>query len=97
MRAVGIKILNSRLSEYVRLAASGETVLITDRDRIVAELGPLKETRSPILADAFLAEAVRSGNLSPPLIASTDPPPKPPPIATLDQILHELDQSRSDR
>ena len=60
MRSVGIKVLNSRLSEYVRLAASGETVLVTDRDRVVAELGPLRETRSPMLADAFLADAVRS-------------------------------------
>ena len=40
MRAVGLKILKNRLSEYVRLAASGETVLVTDRDRVVAELVP---------------------------------------------------------
>ena len=58
MRSVGIKVLNSRLSEYVRVAASGETVLITDRDRIVAELGPPHATRSPLLADALLADAV---------------------------------------
>ena len=32
MRSVGIKVLNSKLSEYVRLAASGETILVTDRD-----------------------------------------------------------------
>ena len=36
MRAVGLKILKNKLSEYVRLAASGETVLVTDRDRVVA-------------------------------------------------------------
>ena len=47
MRSVGIKVLNSKLSEYVRLAAAGETILVTDRDRVVAELGPLRETRSP--------------------------------------------------
>ena len=40
MRAVGLKILKNKLSEYVRLAAGGETVLITDRDRVVAELVP---------------------------------------------------------
>lgn len=39
MRAVGLKILKNKLSEYVRLAASGETVLVTDRERVVAELG----------------------------------------------------------
>jgi prevent-host-death family protein len=40
MRSVGINILKNKLSEYVRLAASGETVLVTDRDRVVAELVP---------------------------------------------------------
>ena len=32
MRVVGLKVLKNKLSEYVRLAASGEAVLITDRD-----------------------------------------------------------------
>ena len=98
MRSVGIKVLNSRLSEYVRLASSGETILVTDRDRVVAELGPLRETRSPILADAFLADAVRSGVLTPPaLAASGPPPPKPQPVARLDEVLAELDENRRDR
>ncbi len=97
MRSVGIIALNSQLSEYVRLAASGETILVTDRDRVVAELGPLRETRSPVLADAFLAEAVRSGVLTPPTLSGSGPPPKPPPIATLDEIMADLDESRRDR
>lgn len=42
MRSVGIKQLKARLSEYVRLAGSGEVVLVTDRDRVVAELGPAR-------------------------------------------------------
>jgi prevent-host-death family protein len=33
MRTVGLKTLKNELSEYVRLAASGETVVITDRNR----------------------------------------------------------------
>ena len=97
MRSVGIKVLNSKLSEYVRLAASGETILVTDRDEVVAELGPLRETRSPILADAFLAEAVRAGVLTPPRLTASGPPPKPEPVATLDEILIDLDESRRDR
>jgi antitoxin (DNA-binding transcriptional repressor) of toxin-antitoxin stability system len=97
MRSVGIKVLNSRLSEYVRLAASGETILVTDRDRVVAELGPLRETRSPILADAFLADVVRSGVMTPPALAASGPPPAPPPAARLDEVLADLDESRSDR
>lgn len=97
MRSVGIKMLNSRLSEYVRLAASGETILVTDRDRVVAELGPLRETRSPVLADAFLAEAVRSGVLTPPALAGSGQPPTPAPVARLDEVLAELDENRRDR
>ena len=55
MRSVGLKVLNNKLSEYVRLAAAGETVLVTDRDRVVAEIVPPRAERSPILADALLA------------------------------------------
>src|SRR5579875_680658 len=40
MRTVGLKVLKNKLSEYVRLAAAGETVVITDRGRVVAELVP---------------------------------------------------------
>ena len=97
MRSVGIKVLNSRLSEYVRLAATGETILVTDRDRVVAEIGPPRETRSPILADAVLADAVRNGWLTPPLLPFAGTPPVPEPVAPLDQLLAELDGDRSER
>lgn len=92
MRSVGIELLNSRLSEYVRLAASGETILVTDRGRVVAELGPPRETRSPVLADAFLAGAV-----TPPTLSASGPPPTPPPVARLDEVLAELEENRRDR
>jgi hypothetical protein len=61
MRSVGIKHLKSQLSEYIRLAAAGETVLVTDRDRVVAELGPPAPGRSPLVWDALLLDAVRQG------------------------------------
>jgi len=97
MRSVGIKVLNSRLSEYVRLAASGETVLVTDRDRVVAEIGPPREARSPLLADALLAEAVRKGWLTPPTLPATGEPPTPERVAPLHTLLGELDADRSER
>jgi hypothetical protein len=31
MRTVGLKTLKNKLSEYIRAAAAGETVLVTDR------------------------------------------------------------------
>ena len=97
MRTVGLKILNSKLSEYVRLAASGETVLVTDRDRVVAEIVPPRQERSPILADALLAEEVRRGRLIPPTLANAGPPPTPTPVAPLDVLMAELDADRADR
>jgi antitoxin (DNA-binding transcriptional repressor) of toxin-antitoxin stability system len=55
MKAVGIKQLKSRLSEYVRLARSGETILVSDRDEVVAELGPARHQRpEPDSTDARL-------------------------------------------
>ena len=97
MRSVGIKALNNRLSEYVRLAAAGETVLVTDRDRVVAEIVPPSAARSPILADAMLAETVRKGWLTPPALSGIGEPPAPIPIAPLHDLLDELDSDRSER
>jgi antitoxin (DNA-binding transcriptional repressor) of toxin-antitoxin stability system len=95
MRSVGIKTLKNKLSEYVRLAAGGETVLVTDRDRVVAELIPPRPGRSRFLADALLAEAVREGWLTPPLITSTEAPPRKP-VMPLRDLLRELHRDRED-
>ena len=97
MRSVGIKTLNSRVSEYLRLAASGETILVTDRDRVVAEIGPPLQTRSPLLADSLLADAVRKGWLRPPVLHPGIELAKPQPVGPLSEILHELDRDRSER
>lgn len=96
MKAVGVKILKNKLSEYVRLAESGETVLVTDRDRVVAELGPPRPGRATFLADARLAEAVREGWLSAPLMVAEEPPPRQP-VAAWSELRRELDGDRGDR
>ena len=96
MRAVGLKVLKNRLSEYVRLVAGGETVLVTDRDRVVAELVPPRSGRSPLLADALLAEAVRRGWLTPPTVPRTGPPPRKP-VTHLDALLSDLGRDREER
>jgi prevent-host-death family protein len=93
MREVGLKILKNKLSEYVRLAAAGETVVITDRGRPVAEIVPPR--REP---ETLVERGVREGWLTPakkpfqPL-----PPRKPIPGYTLEQLLTDLDRDREDR
>ena len=96
MRAVGIKALKNRLSEYVRFAANGETVLVTDRDRVVAELGPPQPGRAVNVGDALLADVVRRGWLRP-AIAPSETLPARKPVARLAELLQELDEDRSDR
>ena len=47
-KAVGIRQLKARLSEYLRLVRAGETVLVTDRDEVVAELRPAHRHGRPL-------------------------------------------------
>jgi antitoxin (DNA-binding transcriptional repressor) of toxin-antitoxin stability system len=96
MRAVGLKVLKNKLSEYVRLAAGGETVLVTDRDRVVAEIVPPRAGRSLDVADAQLAEVMRRGWITPPVGPAADAPPRLP-VAPLDDLLAELEKDRSGR
>lgn len=65
MKVVGIKQLKARLSEYIRLAKAGETVMVTERDEVVAELRPARR-QVPIAADldALLETLSASGEVT---------------------------------
>ena len=60
MKAVGVRELKNRLSEYLRAVREGERVLVIDRGQVVAELrapgAPLEEGTPP-----GLLELVRRG------------------------------------
>jgi antitoxin (DNA-binding transcriptional repressor) of toxin-antitoxin stability system len=92
MVAIGIKALKNRLSEYVRLAASGETVLVLDRKRMVAEIHPPSPGRHARIEDARLADGVRRGYLTPPRAPRSGPRPRCPQAP-----LAELDKGRAER
>jgi antitoxin (DNA-binding transcriptional repressor) of toxin-antitoxin stability system len=96
MRVVGVKVLKNKLSEYLRIAATGETVLVTDRDRVVAELGPPRPGRAECVSDALLADAVRSGRLAPRLFPRDSVPPRLP-VAPFEEIVAGLAADREDR
>lgn len=57
MRTISLSQLKARLSEQIRHVKNGERVLVTDRGRPVAELGPVGDEASP----AELEDLVRSG------------------------------------
>jgi prevent-host-death family protein len=96
MRAVGIKELKNKLSEYVRIAASGESVLVTDRGRVVAQLTPSHTNHPALAADPKLAEAVREGWMSPPASSQKRVPPRRP-VMRWEELEKDLAFSREDR
>ena len=96
MRAIGVKQLRDRLSEYVRLAAAGETVLVTDRDRVVAELGPPQPTRPARAADSVVAEWVRQGLATPPALPRGTRPRRHR-LIPHEQLTADLARDREDR
>jgi prevent-host-death family protein len=101
MRTVGLKTLKNKLSEYVRLAAAGETVVITDRGRTVAEIVP-PHSDVPVSGgrplSALELRGMREGWLRPATIRDGSPPPQNPiPGYTLERLLADLDRDREDR
>ena len=97
MRSVGLKILKNKLSEYVRLAAAGETVLVTDRDRVVAEIVPPQPGHKAASHDEFIARGVREGWLTPAKVPPGTPFPSRNPVMTFEDLMKDLDESRADR
>jgi prevent-host-death family protein len=97
MKTVGLKALKNKLSEYVRVAASGETVVITDRGRAVAEINPARQVPDRYKDHPVLARGIREGWITP-AVRGPDWPPqgKPVPGLTLDDILADLDEARKD-
>ena len=96
MRSVGIKVLKNKLSEYVRLAAGGETVLVTDRDRVVAELIPPRVQTGQSAREARWAEMIRKGIVTPAKNPSSEPLPRHP-VMSFEEMMAELDKDREDR
>jgi prevent-host-death family protein len=93
MRRVGLKTLKNKLSEYVRIAAAGETVVITDRGRAVAEIVPPRRE-----AESVIERGIREGWITPAKRDANWPPrPKPVPGLTFEQLMADLARDREDR
>jgi prevent-host-death family protein len=94
MRKVGLKVLKNKLSEYIRLAAAGETIVVTDRGRAVAEIVPPRHADN----ESLIERGAREGWLTPAKRPFQPLPPRGPvPGFTLEQLLADLDRDREDR
>lgn len=93
MKTAGIKQLRDKLSDYLKEVRRGETVLVTDRGEVVAELRPPGGGAAPSLSEEerIHSELVRSGLIA--REATTDEWPELPPKAFLpsgfDEALRE--------
>jgi antitoxin (DNA-binding transcriptional repressor) of toxin-antitoxin stability system len=96
MRTVGTKQLRDRLREYVRLAATGETVLVTDHGRVVAELGPPQPSRLVRATASVVAEWVRQGLATPPTLPRGTRPRRHR-LFGHEQLMADLARDREDR
>jgi len=98
MTTVGLKVLKNRLGEYVRRAAAGETVMVTDRGKVVAEITPVRQVPDRYKDHPVLGRGIREGWITPARNpGGTPPPPKSVPGLTFEQLMADLDKDREDR
>ena len=89
MTTVGVAELRQNLSKYLRLVARGERLVVTDRNRPVAELGPPPSTGDALdrlIAEGRVTRPTRRG-LPEPLQLASDP----------HALSRALDEIRGDR
>jgi len=95
-RTVGLRELKNRLSVYVRLVRDGESVLVTDRQQVVAELVP-PGSRGDRDVHAGLKALERRGLLTPGATNSPDLYEKRPRSRKPGRAKRLLDAVRGDR
>jgi len=95
MTRVSISELKAKLSQFLDLVRQGEEVIVTDRGRPVARIGPLRGTTGD---DARLQMLVRTGRVRPPVGVRVDPVrlerPADPAGRSLAALLEERERGR---
>jgi prevent-host-death family protein len=90
-RKVSVGTLKAKLSEYLRRARAGESVVVTDRGRPVARLGPLEGEVALAGRETELARAglIRRPTKSLDLTALASERPQDPEGRSLEMMLEE--------
>jgi antitoxin (DNA-binding transcriptional repressor) of toxin-antitoxin stability system len=95
MRSVRLDQLRPELGEYVHLAEAGETIVVTEGDRPVAELVPPRGAVRASRDEDVLARGIREGWIAPATAPRAGPPPSYP-CMTFGELMRELDEDRAD-
>ena len=97
MRTVGIRELKNQLSEYVRRVRAGETILVTDRGEVVAEIKPPGQTETDSSLPVGLLEMARKGLVR--LGGKNDPSayPRMPALLSAEEVTDLLNEERGER
>ena len=93
VQSVGVKVLKNKLSEYLRLVANGESVQVTDRKRVIAEINPPRTAGG---LTPFEEQGVREGWLRPARDPNAPMPPRQP-LVPFEELMRELGEDREDR
>lgn len=98
MKTVGVRELKNRLSEHLRLVRAGESVLVTDRGEVVAELIPPGLGATDASLPAGLIALARRGLLTVgALAAAAAPYPTLPRALKRSRAAQLLDEERGPR
>ena len=105
MKSVGIKVLKDKLSAYLKLVRQGETVLVTDRDEVIAEIRkPTQISRKvPNSIDSILLDLENRGVLTRPTGPASQERPSQMSLANIPRRSTDIDletllkDMRSDR
>jgi prevent-host-death family protein len=94
---VGIRDLKNRLSEHLRRVRSGDTILITDRGEVVAEICPPGQPKYDHSLPSGLVELARRGLAT--LGGPNDPSAyaRPKRLLTWKEVAELLDEVRGPR
>jgi len=86
MIRIGVAGLKARLSEHLKMVRNGETIIVMDRDRPVAQIVPYEMPTNDLIVDPPKVFYRTLGDI-----------PDPPPIEHKGDILEALWEERADR
>lgn len=96
MRYVRLDQLTTKVGEYVHLAEAGETIVVTEQDRPIAELVPPRAAARAQSVEDVLARGVREGWITPPTERRNGVPPSFP-CMSFEELMEDIARDREDR